>query len=377
MEKEIDFLSLKKGDYLTDDQAMAASIACAYAGAPFVSPNPLVGCLILDNENKFLALGYHEKYGQAHAEINAIKKLSINELIGSKFFVTLEPCAHQGKTGSCARKLSEFKIQKLIYGLVDPNPLVAGQGAKILLDAGIECEEYAGIHKQDLESLAEIFLKNYRQKKTFVAMKVASSLDGQIALSTGESQWITGPESRQYVHQLRSWYDAIVIGRNTIELDNPSLNIRHPEITKNNKLIILDPRGQILKNITDGRKYKFQEMHSKENVYFAVQDDIKTDDQIIKFLDLEDLMKKIWDLEIKSVFIEGGSKTYSSFIKKGLVDRIHLFMNTSIIGSENGLSWTSGFGINALSDKVVLNNIKNKIFGSDIYLTGRILKFKI
>ena len=118
-------------------------------------------------------------------------------------------------------------------------------------------------------------------------------------------------------------------------------------------------------------------MHSKENIYFAVQDDIKTDDQIIKFLDLEDLMKKIWGLEIKSVFIEGGSKTYSSFIKKGLVDRIHLFMNTSIIGSENGLSWTSGFGINALSDKVALNNPKNKIFGSDIYLTGRILNSKI
>jgi diaminohydroxyphosphoribosylaminopyrimidine deaminase/5-amino-6-(5-phosphoribosylamino)uracil reductase len=365
VEKEI-------GQYLTDDQAMVLAIQCARAGAPYVSPNPLVGCVVLNSKNELVSSGYHEKYGEAHAEINAIKNLTSNDLIDSKIFVTLEPCAHQGKTGSCAKKLSEYKIGKVIYGLVDPNPLVAGQGAQILKDADIPAEEYQGKFKQDLEDLAEVFLKNFRQKKTFVAMKVATSLDGQMALKTGESQWITGAESREFVHELRSWYDAIVVGYNTVEVDNPSLNIRHPKITKSNKLIVLDPRAQILKNVSSGKKYKFLDAYSQENIYFAVSSEVSSEYQTIAYSDLDNLMNKIWNLNIKSIFIEGGAKTYSSFLAASLVDRIHLFMNASIIGNQNGLSWTSGFGVKALSDKLILKNSQTKIFGSDIYITGKI-----
>lgn len=365
MEKEI-------ARFFTDDEAMALAMQLALAGAPYVSPNPLVGCVVLNSKNEFISSGYHEKYGEAHAEINAIKNLSANDLIDSKIFVTLEPCAHEGKTGSCAKRLAQYKIGKVIYGLVDPNPLVAGQGAAILIAAGIKTEEYQGRHKKKLEDLAEVFLKNFREKKTFVSMKVAASLDGQIALKTGESQWITGVESREFVHELRSWYDAIVVGYNTVERDNPSLNIRHPQIAKCGKLIILDPHAQILKNILSGKKYKFLEAHAIENIYFAVQSEISADFKTIVYSDLNDLMNKIWNLNIKSIFIEGGAKTYSSFFAAGIVDRIHLFINTSVIGSQNGLTWTAGFGIKALSEKLILKNTQTKMFGSDIYITGKI-----
>lgn len=352
--KEINYSLIKVGDHLSDEQAMALAIHVAKAGAPYVSPNPLVGCTVLNSDNKLVSTGYHQKYGEAHAEINAIKNLSADQLTNTKVFVTLEPCAHEGKTGSCAKKLIQYKIKKVIFGLVDPNPLVAGQGAEILRNAGIEAEEYQGPLKQDLEDLCEVFLKNFRHKKTFVAMKVASSLDGQIALSSGESQWITTAESREYVHELRSWYDAIIVGSNTIEVDNPSLNIRHPLITKEAKLVVLDPESKLA-----GKKFKFQEVHKPENIH------------ILKFKDLNDVMDQLWALNIKSVFIEGGSMTYSSFLKAGLVDRLHLFMNASVIGSANSLSWTKGFGIEALSDKKSLKNTKIKTFGSDLYVTGR------
>lgn len=342
---------------------MALAIQIAQAGAPHVSPNPLVGCVILDKDNKFLASGYHEKYGEAHAEINAIKSLKEEQLANATVYVTLEPCAHEGKTGSCAKKLAQYKLNKVVYGLTDPNPLVAGKGAQML-----PAEEYQGKHKQDLEDLAEVFLKNFRENKTFVALKVASSLDGQIALKTGESQWITGPESREYVHELRSWYDAVLVGTKTIENDDPSLNIRHDKIKKENKVIILDPDARILKK----EKYKFLEVHKKENVYFAVQNPVKSEYQTIVFKDLPHLMSELWKLNIKSIFVEGGATTHSSFLKEGLVDRLHLFMNTSVIGAGGGLSWTKDFSLQSLSEKLILKNVKTQIFGSDIYVTGKI-----
>ncbi len=353
--KEINLSKINVGDHLTDDQAMALAIHVAQDGAPYVSPNPLVGCTILNSENKLISTGFHQKYGEAHAEINAIKNLSAQDLENIKVFVTLEPCAHEGKTGSCAKKLIQYKIKKVIFGLVDPNPLVAGQGAAILRSAGIEAEEYQGPLKNDLEDLCEVFLKNFREKKTFVALKVASSLDGQIALSTGESQWVTTPESREYVHELRSWYDAILVGSNTIQIDNPSLNIRHLRIQKETKLIILDPESKLA-----GKKYKFQDAHKSENIH------------ILQFNDLHDVMNHLWALNIKSVFIEGGAQTYSSFLKARLVDRLHLFMNASVIGAANGLSWTKGFGIESLDEKRTLRKIKTRLFGADIYLTGKL-----
>lgn len=367
----------KKGELITPDQAMGLAMEVAKLGAPYVSPNPLVGCVVVNDKHEFIDYGFHKKYGTDHAEVDALKKLSSDEIKNATFYVTLEPCAHEGKTPSCAKALAKIPIKNVVYGLVDPNPLVSGQGAQILIDAGVKATEYQGPLKDKLFEVCEVFLKNFCEKKIFIAAKVASSLDGQIALKTGESKWITSEGSRNYVHELRSYYDAILVGRGTVEMDNPSLNVRHPDISKQLKVIILDPSGKILEKIKQGTQFKFIEAHAKQDIYFAVSK-IKADIdfQQIEFSDLLNLTEKIWNLGLRSVFIEGGAKTYSSFFTAGLVDRLYLFLATSIIGSNNGLSWTESFGINSLNQKINLKNCDVKLFGSDILITGQLDKIK-
>lgn len=362
--------TVKKGDELTADQAMKLAIDVAIGGAPFVSPNPLVGCTVVDREHRFLAFGFHHKYGEHHAEVDALLKLTNDELKNSTFYVTLEPCAHRGKTGSCAQRLALLPVDKVIFGLIDPNPLVAGQGAEILKSAGKKVFEYQGPLKNELNELCEVFLKNQIQKKVFVAAKVATSLDGQIALKSGESKWITSNASRNYVHELRSYYDAVLVGRRTIEIDNPSLNIRHENIQKNTALIILDPHSTLLQKINLGKDFKFLSCHRTEKVFFAVHEKIESNYQQIVFSDLQNLLELIWQQGLRSVFVEGGAATVSSFLSLGLLDRLYLFMAPVIIGAGNGLAWTQNYQISSLDSKICLRNVKSRRFGDDFLITG-------
>lgn len=367
MDAQISFF--KKGDVITANQAMQLAIDVSVMGAPYVSPNPVVGCVVVNADHQFLASGYHPKFGLEHAEINALNKLTDLEIKDSTFYVTLEPCAHQGKTGSCAKKLASLPIKKVVYGLIDPNPLVSGQGAGILQQAGIVAEEYQGDLKNDLQNLCEIFLKNFLLKKPFVAAKVASSLDGQIALKSGESKWITSANSRNYVHELRSYYDAILVGANTIIQDDPSLNIRHTEIIKENKVIILDAENEIYKS-----DYKFLKLHKKENIIFAVKKIASNNPFLqIEFNDMENLTAQVFAMGIKSIFVEGGARTYSSFLQAGLIDRIYIFMAPSIIGAQTGLSWTSHLQTESLNKKINFTDLKVRSLSPDIFLTAKLL----
>lgn len=357
---------------ISQEDAFRLALHEAARGAPYVSPNPLVGCVIVDESNRLLATGYHAKYGEAHAEADALRKLKPEQLKNATVYVTLEPCAHQGKTPSCAKALAQFPIRKVVYGLQDPNPLVSGQGAEILRQAGIEAIEYQGLLKSEIEDICEVFLKNFREKKIFVAAKIASSLDGQIALKNGESRWITGPESREKVHELRAAYDAILVGRRTIEIDNPSLNIRHPQIQKENVVVVLDPSAKLLEKINAGKKFQFLETHSKSKIVFAVNSvQSHIDFKQVVFSDLSSLHAELWKLGLRSLFIEGGAQTYSRYLESGLIDRLHLFLAPSIIGAQNGLSWSSAFGVPTLADKSYLSVVKTERYGVDFYLTGR------
>ncbi|MFZ3231248.1 MAG: bifunctional diaminohydroxyphosphoribosylaminopyrimidine deaminase/5-amino-6-(5-phosphoribosylamino)uracil reductase RibD [Pseudobdellovibrio sp.] len=363
----------KKGDLITQDQAMQLAMDVAKLGAPFVSPNPLVGCVVVNENHQYVNFGFHQKYGFDHAEVDALKKLSAAEINDAIFYVTLEPCAHEGKTPSCAKTLAKVPIKKVIFGLIDPNPLVAGKGAKILIEAGIQAVEYQGELKNKLNEVCEIFLKNFTEKKIFIAAKIASSLDGQIALKSGESKWITSEASRNFVHELRSYYDAILVGRNTIEVDNPSLNIRHPEITKESKIIIIDPSSKILEKISKGAEFRFLQLNNKKNIYFAVRKSNQAYGfQQIEFSNLEMLTQKLWQIGLRSIFIEGGAKTYSFFLEAKLIDRIYLFLAPTIIGGLNGLSWASGFGISSLKHKINFKSTDISKFGNDILITGNL-----
>jgi diaminohydroxyphosphoribosylaminopyrimidine deaminase/5-amino-6-(5-phosphoribosylamino)uracil reductase len=379
-----------QGTALSLDQAMKLAISEAYKGAAKVSPNPLVGCVVLDKSGKFLSAGHHEFYGGPHAEVNALKDLSNEQLKDAHVIVTLEPCAHEGKTPSCAKMIAKLPVKKVTYGLVDPNPLVAGQGAEILKSAGIAAELYETKDekiKHALEEVCEAFLWNFRHKKVFVTLKMASSLDGQVALKSGESQWITGPESREYVHLLRASYDAILVGKGTVEFDNPSLNIRHSQITKENKAVVLDGEADLLK---DFDQLKLSEVHNAKNIFWCISVDVKEHAEKIAAkmknppqlifvnthvggdLDLENLLEQLFTHGLRSVMVEGGAMTASSFVAEGLVNRLYLFHAPMIMGSGGSKSWTETVRIEVMADKMILQNPRYMTFGNDFMITGRL-----
>lgn len=369
---------------LSPQQAMKTAIEEAYQGATKVSPNPLVGSVVLDKEGNLLARGHHEFYGGPHAEVNALKNLSEDQLRGATVFVTLEPCAHEGKTPSCAKMLAKLPIKKVIFGLVDPNPLVAGQGAQILQAAGIETEVFSETHpefKIELEEVCESFLWNFREKKVFVSLKIAQSLDGQVGLKTGESKWITNEKSREHAHYLRACHDATLVGRGTIQHDNPSLNIRHSRFQKENRVVVIDPRGTLLH---EASQLQVTRMHKPQNLFWCVSEKqyssgdlpfakiLRLKETSDGTLDLCDLLKNLWDHGVRSVMIEGGPLTAASFLKAGLVNRLYLFTAPVVIGSEGGRSWTEGMSIPEMRERLVLKNPQTLSFGGDLLTTGRL-----
>lgn len=378
-----------RGTPLTADQAMRLAVNEAYKGAPGVSPNPLVGCVVLDRQGQFLHSGYHQNYGGPHAEVHALRGLSLEELKDAQVYVTLEPCAHEGKTPSCAKMMAQLPLKKVIYGLVDPNPLVAGQGAEILKKAGVEAELFVTEDlalREQLEEVCEAFLWNFRERKIFVALKMASSLDGQVALRSGESQWITGPEAREEVHFLRACYDAVLVGRGTVEFDNPSLNIRHSKISKANKVVVIDSEGSLLE------KYDFLKLaqaHAAENVFWCVAEEMREKSQaaLAKLeqgpqiiyvkaesggeLPLPSLLEKLWEKGLRSILVEGGALTASSFLVQGMVNRLYIFQAPILMGSGGAKSWTETLRISSMKNKLVLRKPRYATFGGDLMITGR------
>ncbi|HRO67017.1 MAG TPA: bifunctional diaminohydroxyphosphoribosylaminopyrimidine deaminase/5-amino-6-(5-phosphoribosylamino)uracil reductase RibD [Pseudobdellovibrionaceae bacterium] len=347
-----------KGEFLSSAQAMRLAVAEARKGFSHVSPNPLVGCVVLDSEGRFLSAGHHERFGEAHAEVNAVKGLSARELQGAQVFVTLEPCAHEGKTPSCAKMLATLPIDRVVYGLEDPNPLVMGRGAGVLKTAGIPCLHYREISPHDLqdelEELCEAFLWNFRHRSVFVALKVGCTLDSQIALSSGESKWITGEESRREVHRLRASYDAILVGSGTVLADDPRLDIRHPDIRKANTAVVIDPSGK-LRSKQD--QLALGKRESGKTLWIEGERDPGK------------ILERLWDEGLRSVMIEGGSRIASAFFTAGLINRLHLFRAPVLFGNQ-GRSFAEFFQVKSMGERLNLRNVKNLNFGPDSYLTG-------
>lgn len=387
MEKIRSMQAPSVGTPMTPIEAMSLAISEAYKGAAGVSPNPLVGSVVLDSQGRFLQAGYHQVFGGPHAEVRAVHGLTPEQLQGAHVLVTLEPCAHEGKTPSCAKMLAKLPIKKVSYGLVDPNPLVAGQGAETIKAAGIEVELFPSDEemRMQLEEVCEAFLWNYREKKVFVALKMASSIDGQVALKSGESQWITGPESREFVHLLRASYDAILVGKGTVEFDNPSLNIRHPSINKHNNVVVMDPEAELLKRYST---LNLSQTHSNDKVYWCVAEEmakeateiaagIEKAPQLIFVktkvggdLDLPSMLSQLWAKGLRSLMVEGGAMTASSFVNENLVNRIYIFQAPIIMGSGGSRSWTESIRIAKMNEKIHLKHPRYMTFGNDFMLTG-------
>lgn len=370
---------------LSDRRAMAIAMQEAFRGVGYVSPNPLVGCVILDSKNRFLAKGYHARLGDAHAEIHALAQVSEAELNGARIFVTLEPCAHEGRTPSCAKTMSKLTLAEVIYGLQDPNPLVMGKGAEILRASGKKVTQFLDLlddstekekWQTQLKSVCEHFLWNFEQKKVFVSLKVGSSIDGQLAMASGESKWITGPAAREYAHYLRGTHDAIAVGKDTVLMDNPSLDIRDSALKGQRRpVVVFDSSGESLKN---KKNLKLFSTHKTEEIFYVVSHDVKTQDlpeaQLLRFNKEEGLsaiLQTLYLKGIRSLLVEGGAGLLSSFIREGEFQRLYVFQAPLIMGAKSGKSWSEQVTIASLSDGLRLRNQSLLRLGDDLLMTWR------
>lgn len=356
-------------------EAMQLAIEHGKKGAGLVSPNPLVGCVILDKNFELIGAGHHALYGGPHAEINAINSVKDKSALqGAHLFVTLEPCAHEGKTPSCAKALAKLSLASVTFGLIDPNPLVAGQGQKILQEANVKTEKFNEL-KEELEELSEIFLHSMRTQTPFVALKVAASLDGQIALQNGESRWITGESARQHVQYLRGCFDAVLVGANTVLKDNPRLNARDPRFAeKKSKVVIFDPDGRSFSFLKDSALLK---VRAAENVVLVVKPGVANDLGCVTIeadldasgnFDLSQVLQKLFHLGLRSVLVEGGAQVVSSFLNQRRAQRVFLFLAPKVLG--RGLAWSSGFSIDRLEDALQLVRPKVTSIGTDLLVSG-------
>lgn len=335
---------------------MKKCIELAKNGEGQTSPNPMVGCVVLDKNENEISTGYHHKYGDNHAERDALLKLHNGEEKGGTLIVNLEPCSHHGKTPPCADLIIERGLKKVVIGMQDVNPIVAGNGINKLQKAGIEV--ISGIMEEECKKLNEIFIKNMTQNKCFIAIKTATTLDGKIATSNGSSKWITSSAAREKVKEIRNCYDAIMTTSSTILADNPTMLHR--------KKIILDRK---LKTNLEAPIYKNGEIYlfnETLDMFEGGVNFIKTPVKANK-LDLEFVFERAYELGIKSILIESGGILNGSALK--YADKIYHFIAPKITGDNSSLSCFNFQKINDINNSLNFEIESIEHFEPDILLT--------
>lgn len=324
-----------------DVKYMRIALELAELGRGRVSPNPLVGCVIVKND-EIIAEGYHQEYGGPHAEVNAISKVE-NSLTDCTVYITLEPCNHYGKTPPCTDLLIEKRPKRVVIAMEDPNPIVKGNGVNILKSAGIEV--VIGVLEQDAKRLNRTFIVNMDKKRPYITAKFATTIDGFVAEPNHESKWISCEESRKDVHILRSKVDAILVGSGTVRYDNPKLNVRMVEGKNPIRIVfashlLLPLKSYILSD----------ELANDKTLIFCTNDaqNIKMIDQLknngIKVkaikkneegkIDINTALKLLLkEYQIGHILLEGGAKLFSSFYDSNLIDEIVMYQSSKIIGS--------------------------------------------
>jgi diaminohydroxyphosphoribosylaminopyrimidine deaminase/5-amino-6-(5-phosphoribosylamino)uracil reductase len=349
---------------------MKQAISLAEKGTD-VFPNPKVGALILDGDT-VVAEGYHQVYGGPHAEIEAFNALN-QSAKGLTMMVTLEPCSHHGKTPPCVDAIIEKGIQKVIIGMEDPHPLVAGKGIQKLKEAGIEVE--IGFLNKELNALNQNYLTLIQKKRPITTLKVATTVDGKVASVTHDSKWISNPSSRLKSHALRERHEAIMVSVNTVLRDDPALSARLESTTHPFKIIIDRP----LKTPIDAQLFKdaggkviiiTHEHHDLEIKKAFLEKGARFIEVPLKenHLDLSVAFEKILDEKIHSVLIEAGHHLGASLIEENLIDELVVFIAPKLIGGDSAPTLMGGKGIALIDDAVKLTLLKHEVLGEDIML---------
>lgn len=336
------------------DLLMKKCIDLAKKAQGETSPNPLVGCIVLNDIGEIISTGYHKKYGENHAERDALLKL--DDAKNCTLIVNLEPCSHYGKTPPCADLIIEKGVKRVVYGMKDVNPIVAGNGLKKLIDAGIEV--IGPILEDECRKLNEIFIKNQVEHKTFVALKTATTIDGKIATSTNDSKWITSDFAREEVRNIRKRYDAILTSSSTILADNPTMEHKCK--------VILDRKLKTNSQMTIYKQGKIFVFHSLKNQSSLSNNNLQYiyTPIVNNKLDIEFILEELYKRGIMSVLIEAGGKLNGSFLP--YIDRLYHFVAPKILGDNNGKSCFYGKEVEKISNCTNLNFESVELFPPDI-----------
>lgn len=335
-------------------------------------PNPLVGSVIV-NDNRIVGIGTHLKAGEPHAEIHAIRMAGEQARNGT-IYVTLEPCSHYGRTGPCALAIVEAGIKKVVIATLDPNPVVAGNGVKLLQDAGIEV--VVGVLEAESRKMNEVFNKFIVEKKPFLTMKAGSTLDGKIATHTLDSKWITSDEARYDAHILRNEHMAILVGVNTVIEDDPELTTRIAN-GRNPIRVVLDSTLRIpldSKVVTDqkaetliftAQHYDQQKREKLEALgisIYVTSGEMHTDPR--------DVVRILGEKLVSSVLIEGGGTIHAAFLENKLVDKVVIYFAPKLVGGTHAPTFLEGAGVTLMKDAVDLADLTITPVGKDFKFTG-------
>ncbi len=361
---------------MTDSEYMKIALQLAEKGCGYTSPNPMVGAVIV-KDGQIIGQGWHEKYGQLHAERNALACCTQSPK-GATMYVTLEPCCHYGKQPPCVNAIIDAGIARVAIGSRDPNPLVCGKGLRILQEHGIEVTE--NILRDDCDKLNEVFFHYIQTKRPFVVMKYAMTLDGKIAAYTGKSKWITGEAARSHVQAQRHRYTAIMAGIGTVLADDPALTCRIPG-GKNPVRIVCDTnlRTPLTAQVVTTAKQVPTILATscadveKQLAYEKAGCRILLVDKKDGSIDLQKLMERLGQEQIDSILLEGGGTLNWAALKSGIVQKVQAYISPKLFGGQTAKTPVEGAGVPSPAEAFHLGNSKVTQLGEDFLIEGEVV----
>ncbi|MCB6364668.1 bifunctional diaminohydroxyphosphoribosylaminopyrimidine deaminase/5-amino-6-(5-phosphoribosylamino)uracil reductase RibD [Intestinibacillus massiliensis] len=357
---------------MEDQEYMRRALSLAARGEGRVSPNPMVGCVVVKG-GRVIGEGWHEQYGGLHAERNALQNCT-EDAAGATLYVTLEPCCHWGKTPPCTEAILEHRIARVVVGCLDANPLVAGRGVSILQSRGVAVE--TGVLEAECRALNETFFQYITHQTPFVVMKYAMTLDGKIAAHTGDSRWVTGEAARAHVHRMRDRLSAIMVGVGTVLADDPLLTCRM-EGGRNPVRIVCDsrlrtPPGSNLIRTAGQVRTILAAVERGENAAALEQAgaEILLCNAAGGRVDLNDLMAKLGQMGIDSILLEGGAGLHFAALEAGIVHKVQAYIAPKLIGGAAAKTPLGGRGFDRMAQAVPVTGLTVTPLGGDFLLEG-------
>ena len=362
-----------------EEACMDRALSIAERGRGNVEPNPMVGCVIAIDQ-RIIGEGYHQSFGGPHAEVEALRSCSFEDLEHATLYVTLEPCCHQGKTPPCVDAILESGIRRVVIAMRDPFPKVDGGGISRLREAGIDVS--VGLREQQAKQLTAPFCKLVQHARPWVIAKWAMTLDGKIASKTRSSKWISGKESREIVHRIRSQVDAILVGVGTVKADDPLLTARSDNTLTNRRLlrVVVDSRADI------DLESRIVQTAGEFNTLVAVDETADPDRckilrdsgcQVVRFhgdrnQQLSGLLSELGKRQITNLLVEGGADVFGSFLDIEEIDEFHVFVAPKLMGGKEAISPVAGLGCDDPNSAVSITIIDHNTVGDDIHIHGYI-----